>query len=193
MKRALASFGVALIIFIFVFYAWSEKTVDPKRLTALGGIEVHIASGAAEVVGKPVSDIRVTIVDVSPELARQASIRIDRNQKPILVDISDLPHMARAYIEVPESSSITVSMHSGELKIEGIRGDIYALLRSGSMIINVGSISHYSSANGFVLAGSLEARAFGVDKGGIWRMFRWNGTGKCRIDAHVTMGELILE
>ena len=167
--------------------------MDAKRLNARGGIEVHIASGAAEVVGRPVSDIQVTIVDVSPELARLAQIRIDRSHKPILVDISDLPHMARVHIEVPESSSLEVSMHTGELKIEGIRGDIYALLRSGSMNINAGSTNNYGSVNGFVLAGSLEARAFDVDKGGIWRKFHWTGAGKWHIDAHVTTGELVIE
>ena len=193
MKRALASFGIALIVVAYAFYLWSEKTADAKRLNALEGIEVHIASGAAEVVGKPVPDIRVTIGGVSPELARLANVRIDRSRKPILVDISDLPHMARAYIEVPESSSLAVSMHFGDLKIEGVGGDIYALLRSGRMTIDVGPTNHYGSADGFVLAGSLEAPAFAVAKGGIWRMFHWTGAGKSNIDAHVTSGELVLE
>jgi hypothetical protein len=192
-KRLLRSLGTALIVIASAFYLWSEKTADGKRLPAFNGVEIHIASGDVEIVGKPVAEIRVTIEGVSPEIARTASVRIRRDRKPNLLDISNLPQISHAYIEVPDSSNLAIFMRAGDLKIESVHGDKYALLRAGSMTIDVGPIANYGSADGFVLSGRLKASAFEVDKGGIWRRFHWTGPGRSTIDAHVTSGELNLE
>jgi len=192
-KRLLERLGIGLIVNLSGFYLWTEKTADAKRLPPFNGIAMRIASGDVEVVGKPVTQVRVTIEGVSPEIARTANVRIQRDRKPILVEIFDLPQMSQAYIEVPDSSSLAISMRWGHMKIGGVRGDTYALLRAGRMIIDVSPTANYASAHGFVLAGSLDAPAFEVAKGGIWRMFRWSGPGKSTIDAHVTSGELVLE
>lgn len=193
MKRFFAWFGIILLIAVMGFYQWSEGIVDARRLPAGDSIEVRIASGGVKIVGKPGNDVRVSISGVGPELAATAKVHIDRDRRPILVEISDLPRGSEATVEVPESASVAVSMLAGDLNISGIRGDTHALLRAGSMTIHLGSLADVGTADGFVLAGDLEASAFQVEKGGIWRMFRWRGSGRTTIDAHVTSGELIIE
>jgi hypothetical protein len=192
-KRLFAWLGIILLIGAMGFYQWSEEIADGRRLPAGNSIEVRIASGGVKIVGKPGTDVRVSIGGVSPELAATAKVHIDRDRRPILVEISDLPRGSEATVELPESASVAVSMLAGDLNISGMRGDTRALLRAGLMTIHLGSLSDVGTADGFVLAGNLDASAFRVDKGGIWRMFRWRGSGKSTIDAHVTSGELVIE
>jgi hypothetical protein len=192
-KRFLAWFGLAIFICVCTFWQWSERTAAANRLSAADGVELRITSGAVEVVGGKGSQVRVEIEDVSPALAETAKIQIHPDRKPVLVEISNLPQKARAVVEVPASSSLAVSMLAGELKISGVTGNTFALLRSGQMTIGVGASSNFRSADGFVLAGNLDAAPFARETGGLWRTLHWSGPGSSRVDAHVTFGELILE
>jgi hypothetical protein len=193
MKWVVGALAVGLIVLGFGYYDWSEGTVDSKRLPAVDAIQIHVASGNAEIEGDSVTSVKVTVVDPGPDGSPAAKVSISRDRSPVLVEVSDLPHGSRVLIEVPESSHVAVSMGAGTLSIAGVRGDIYSLLRSGSMSIAIGSGSNYRSCAGFVLAGSLEAPAFAVDKGGIWRTFHWAGPGTATLDAHVTSGEIVLK
>ena len=193
MKRFLAWFCLAIFICVCTFWQWSERTTAANRLSAADGVELRITSGAVEVVGGKGSQVRVEIEGVSPALAETARIQIHLDRKPVLVEISNLPQKARAVVEVPASSSLAVSMLAGELKISGVTGNTFALLRSGQMTIGVGAASHFRSADGFVLAGNLDAAPFARETGGLWRRLHWSGRGSSSVDAHVTFGELILE
>jgi hypothetical protein len=43
-----------------------------------------------------------------------------------------------------------------------------------------------------LLAGNLDASAFNISKGGLFRSFNEQGPGKYRLHAHVTTGEIDL-
>src|SRR5579864_4610236 len=182
-KRVVGTLAVVLLIVGFGYYHWSERVADPKRLPAADGIEVHVASGDVEIIGDSVAFVTVTVSGPGTDDARGANVSISRNRSPVLVEISGVPQGSRARIEVPSSSSVAVSMRAGNLSIGGVRGDIYALLRAGSMTIHVRSTTDYDSCSGFVLAGSLDASPFGVNKDGVWRSFRRTGSGRGTLDA----------
>lgn len=192
-KRVFAWIGLGLLLAGLGYYQWSEGTADARRLSSGNAVEVRISSGAAQIIGGASADVRVTIDGVSDSLAANAKVHIDRARQPVLIEISGLPRHARAVVAVPESANLVVSMLAGDLSIRGVRGDVRALLRAGQMTIDAGATAHFASADGFVLAGDLNAQAFHVETGGLWRGFHWSDSGNSRLNAHVTSGELIIE
>ncbi len=187
-KRALGSVGLTLLVLTAAYYVWSADVASASRLHSGNAIEIRTTSGAVHISGTPDNDVRVTIENVSEELASTAHVRIDRSRSPILIEIRDLPQRSVALVEVPRNSSLAVSMLAGELLIRDVDGDKRCLLRSGKMSIDVGDPENYRSARAFVFAGAIQAPAFNRDKGGLWRMMRWTGPGRDVIDAHVSAG-----
>ena len=192
-KRVFGSLGLGLLVLGIAYYVWSSDVANAARLKTGKGIEVRATSGNINIVGTQDNDVRVTIGNVSAESAKTAHIKINRNRNPILIEITDLPQFATAFVEVPRAAGLTVSMLAGELHIEDIEGDKLCLLRSGKMLIDVGNPEAYKSVRAFVFAGDIHAPAFNRDTGGVWRMMTWTGPGQAVIDAHVSTGLLVLK
>ena len=176
-----------------VYYSWSERIGDGRRLPSSNSVELRITSGDVTVVGSTGSDFRVSFDGHPAGSAKDAPVSIDRNRQPVLIEISKLPQGVRALVEIPERSHLAVRMGAGELSIHGMRGDLYAVLRAGKLLIDVGGRSDYHTARGSVLAGALHAPAFSADKGGMFRFVGSQGSGQLELDAHVTSGELVLQ
>jgi hypothetical protein len=188
LKRTLGSVGLGLLVLTGAYYAWSADVASASRLHSGNAIEIRTTIGAVHIAGTPDHDVRVTIENVSEELASTARVTIDRSRNPILIEIRDLPQRAVASVEVPRNSSLAVSMLAGELLIRDVDGDKRCLLRSGKLSIAVGDPESYRSARAFVFAGAIQAPAFNRDKGGLLRMMWWKGPGRAVIDAHVSAG-----
>ena len=58
----------------------------------------------------------------------------------------------------------------------------------GRRMVQAMSLSHAAMTD--LTAGSLDLTAFDVNKGGLFRSFHENGSGKYRLHAHVTTGEI---
>ena len=192
LNRVLGSAGLGLLVLGLAYYVWSSDVASASNLKSGKGIEIQVTSGSVNIVGTQDNDVRVTIQNVSAESAKMAHVKIDRNRNPILIEITDLPQFATASVEVPRAASLAVSMLAGELRIEDIEGDKMCLLRSGKMLIHVGSPEVYKSVRAFVLAGDINAPAFNRETGGLWRMVKWRGPGQSIINAHVSTGLLEL-
>jgi hypothetical protein len=192
MKRVFGAVGLGVLILAGAYYGWSSDVADASRLTNGKGIEIRAGSGNVNVVGTQDTDVRVTIENVSDDVAKTAHIKIDRNRNPILIEIKDLPQLATARVEVPHAAGLAVSMLAGDLQIRDVDGDKMCLLRSGKMLIDVGDPQAYKSVRAFVFAGDIHAPAFNRDKGGVGRMITWTGSGQFMIDAHVSTGLLVL-
>lgn len=197
-KSVLASLGLAFLGLAAAYYGWSSGVAHASRLPSGNGIEIRATSGRINIVGAPevggnADGVRVTIKNVSEESAATARVVIDRHRSPMLVEISNLPQLATAYVEVPRATNLAVSMLAGELEIRDVEGDKRCLLRSGRMEINVGNPDSYRSVRGFVLTGDVQATAFDRNTGGLWRMVKWRGPGHAVIDAHVSAGLLVLQ
>ncbi|HYP05016.1 MAG TPA: hypothetical protein VER03_02180, partial [Bryobacteraceae bacterium] len=94
---------------------------------------------------------------------------------------------------VPRDSNLVVRCSAGDLDILGIRGHKDVSLRAGDLTIDVGNPSDYVSARASVTAGDLNASAFGVHKGGLFRSFnRENRTGRYRLRASLWAGDITL-
>jgi hypothetical protein len=100
----------------------------------------------------------------------------------------------RLQIDVPERSDLLVRSLAGNVSLAGVTGDKDVSLRAGDLTIQVGSPEVYRVAEGSVLAGSLNAPAFGVVKDGLFRSFRKSSeNGQYRLRADLTAGDLTLK
>lgn len=193
MKRFFGILAIVLLIVIGVVYSWTERIADGRKLPSSNSVKMNIASGGVTITGVPTDDYRVTLEDASPELTRRAKIEINREHQPVVITLSQLPQGSRVRVEVPEISNIAVTMGAGELQLHNIHGSKYAMLRSGKLLIDIGTRGEYSKAEASVLAGALHAPAFDADKGGVFRCLTTRGSGKLSLAAHVSAGELVLQ
>ena len=95
-------------------------------------------------------------------------------------------------IEVPKSSDLYVRMMAGQLDVLGITGDKDVELHFGQLTMDIGKPDDIRSVAASVNSGDLEASAYDVSKGGLFRSFERSGPGKYRVRAHVGAGQLEL-
>ena len=168
LRRFFGGLGVVILGACGLYYSWSERIGDGSRLPSSNSVELRITSGDVTVVGSTAPDFRVSFDGHPAGSAKDTPVSIDRNRQPVLIEISKLPQGVRALVEIPERSHLAVRMGAGELSIHGMRSDLYAVLRAGKLLIDVGEPSDYRAARGSVLAGALHAPAFSADKGGMF-------------------------
>jgi hypothetical protein len=97
-----------------------------------------------------------------------------------------------ATIEVPRQSNLHVRLSAGQLDVEDVEGDKDIEIWAGQLDIEIPHPEAYGRRDASVLAGSVEASAFNISKGGLFRSFHEQGPGKYRLHAHVTTGEIDL-
>ncbi len=93
-------------------------------------------------------------------------------------------------IEVPRRSDVEVRLTAGELALRGIEGNKDVELHAGEMNLDVGRVEDYGRVEGSVWAGEIHATPFSTTKDGLFRSFKWQGTGTYRLHAHLKAGEL---
>jgi hypothetical protein len=97
-------------------------------------------------------------------------------------------------IEVPKKTNLRFHMGAGEVTVEQITGDKDLDVYAGQISIHSPSDDAYRSVDASVDIGDVNARAYGVDKGGFFRSFsRTTKDGEYRLRAHVLTGEIDLE
>jgi hypothetical protein len=106
--------------------------------------------------------------------------------------IGDCPHNFHVRIELPKSSDLYVRMFAGQLGVREITGDKDVELTFGQMSVDVGKPEDYRHVDASVSSGAIDASAFDVNKGGLFRSFDKSGPGKYRLHAHVGAGEVDL-
>ncbi|ABF43563.1 hypothetical protein Acid345_4563 [Candidatus Koribacter versatilis Ellin345] len=188
----------------FLVFLLLSAGVAMAQVSAPGTAEQAFASGgsvrlrleAGEYVIRP-SDAEKIVVTVSAETdeyVKQAKIAITLNGPYATVRVSDTPsnHKFKAVIEVPRRTDLEVHMSAGELRVEPVEGSKDVNLRAGEVIIEVPNPEQYGHREAGVWAGSVEASAFDISKGGLFRSFEQSGPGKYRLHAHVMSGEIQL-
>jgi len=95
-------------------------------------------------------------------------------------------------VEVPKTSNLYVRMFAGQMNVSDITGDKDVELHAGQLNMDIGKPEDYFRVEASVLTGSVEASAFNVSKGGLFRSFEHGGPGKYRLHAHVGAGEIDL-
>ena len=170
-----------------------ERTSAPdlERKFGQGGqIRLDLSAGDYTITGTPADTLRIRWrtrhsddrVRATAEVrGTKANVRVNGPRNDFHVTI-----------EVPQRSDLDLDLSAGDLKIRGIEGNKALSMWAGDVTIEAGSTDLYRRVDASVRFGDLDARLFGVSKGGIFRSFNWTGKGKYTVRASLFAGDLKL-
>jgi hypothetical protein len=167
------------------------ESVVQKNFVSGGSIRLHLEAGGYTI--KPSDADRIVVTYDANSNGDLGKVKVEIKSTALSADVyvRNTPHNNfRASIEVPRRSNLWARLSAGELEIEDVEGDKNIEMWAGQLDIAVPHPEAYGHRDASVLAGSLEASAFNVSKGGLFRSFREEGPGKYRLHAHVTTGEI---
>jgi hypothetical protein len=175
-----------------------ETRIDEEGKTPLevkfiqnGRIRLNLCPGEVKLVGKEDGLLRVSYYARSSGDRVRVQIRTDGDHAEIWV--RGCPHNNfELTVEVPKTSNVQARMFAGQMDVYGITGDKDVELHAGQLTMEIGKPEDYAHVDASVLTGDLEASAFDVSKGGLFRSFNKSGPGKYRLHAHVGAGEIDL-
>jgi len=190
MRRFLAAAVLALPAALWAQTS-SGTCASPFAVTLDAGrhVSMHLRAGDVEIVGTAKPGLRVTC-RVDDDEAGNVKISFAASN---LRTYGGPDHSLHFRIEVPAKTNLLVRLTAGDLQVSGISGDKDIQLRAGDLTIGVEHPEEYRVAEGSVLAGDLNASAFGVEKDGLFRNFRKeNAHGQYRLHAELLAGDLTL-
>lgn len=158
-----------------------------------GAIRLHLEAGGYTITPSDSENIVVTCHTNFEDQLKRVKVEIKRNAANADVYVSDTPHNNfQATIVVPRRSDLWVRLSAGELVVEDVEGDKNLEVVAGRIQVDVPHAELYGHRDASVTTGSIEASAFDVSKGGLFRSFDQHGPGKYRLHAHVMAGEIDL-
>jgi hypothetical protein len=153
-------------------------------------IAMHLRAGDVEIVGTSRPALRVTC-RMDNEQAERVKISFAAANLRIY---GGPDHNLHFRIEMPTKTNLLVRLTAGDMRLSGITGDKDVQLRAGDLTIFIEHPEEYRVAEGSVMAGDLNASAFGVTKDGLFRSFRKdNSDGHYRLHAELLAGDLTLK
>jgi hypothetical protein len=162
-----------------------------EKFSSGGYIRLHLSPGGYTITQGDTNTIQITYRTPSPSQLKNVKVQIHANAATADVSVSNTPHNNfQATIEVPSRSDLHVRMFAGEVVIEGVEGDKDVEVSTGRIEIKVPHPEDYGRRDASVRAGSIEASAFNISKGGLFRSFDQKGLGKYHLHAHVSTGEI---
>ncbi len=165
-----------------------------------GQLRMHIRSSGVRITGTDENKIQIHFSCPNTDDLGNVRVTFKKNGNRGDLDITGGPsNNFQITIELPRSSDLYVRMFAGELDISGIMGNKDLQIHAGDLELSLGNPGYYGPVDLSVTTGDLEARAFGVSKGGLFRSFRTNtalhknAAGKYSLHAHVGAGDLTVE
>ncbi len=169
-----------------------DKSPVEANFLSGGRVRMELCSGSVKLTGTDEGKLRVSYND-SKWKDESIKVRMDVVSDHADIRVTGCPHNNfQMTVEVPKSSDLRVRMFAGELRMSGITGDKDVELHFGELTMEVGDPADYGSVHASVNSGDLEASAFNVSKGGLFRSFSHSGAGKHALQVHVGAGELTL-
>jgi hypothetical protein len=168
------------------------KSPLEAKFVSDGQIRMSLCPGAIELTGRNDNLLRVSYTARTGE-EDEVRVRIQVNGDQAAIRVRGCPHNNfKLRIEVPKTSNLYARMFAGEMNIDGIHGDKDVEIHAGHLTMQVGRPEENGHVDASVYSGELEASAFDVSKGGLFRSFDHRGPGKFRVHAHVGAGQLEL-
>jgi len=166
----------------------STPTVMAEKPFASGGrIQVELDGG--NYVVRPAADERIRVTFSGNVGAARSELTANGAQAG--VRIRDTPsNNFQATIEVPRAADLVLRLSAGNLEIAAISGNKEIESTAGNVEIKVGDPHEYSSVDGSVKAGDIQAGAFGGSRSGVFQRFTWSGRGKYTLRASLGAGNL---
>ena len=165
------------------------KSPVEAKFVAGGSIRMELCPSGIEIVGTDAPELRVSYHPEREDVRVRLEISGDRAD----LRLTGCPHNNfQARIEIPKTSALHVRMMAGQLDVRQVTGDKDVELSFGQLNIDVGNSDEYARVDASVNSGQIDALAFGVNKGGLFRSFNQHGPGKYKLHAHVGAGQVDL-
>lgn len=168
-----------------------ERGTSPveAKFVSGGRIRMSLCSSGIEIIGTDDAALRVSY---HPE-RDSVRVRIEVSGNNADLRLTGCSHNNfQARIEIPKSSDLYVRMMAGQLDVLDVTGDKDIELSFGQLNVDVGKTEQYARVDASVNTGEINASAFNVDKGGLFRSFNQKGPGKYRVHTHVGAGQVDL-
>ena len=164
-----------------------------RPFRANGSVRMDLVAGDYRITGTAEDRVRIdwSVRDAAALAKVRARADVRDNQLSITTDGPGNKGL-KFVIQVPNQSDLHVRLTAGDLTIEDVRGNKDVELRAGDLRIDVGRAEDYQKVDGSLWAGDINASAFQIFKGGLFRSFDWTGSGSYRLHAHLMAGDLHL-
>jgi len=193
MRTVLLTFLLLSASFLFAQDAnvnETGKSPTEAKFVSGGKVRMDLCSSGIEVIGKDSDALRV---EYDSGRGNDVKVRIQVAGDRADLSVSHCPNNNfQVRVEIPRSSSLYVRMLAGQLDVRDVTGDKDVALSFGQLNVDLGKAEQYARVDASVNSGQLNAAAFNVDKGGLFRSFSQSGPGKYRVHAHVGAGQLDL-
>jgi hypothetical protein len=169
--------------------AGSSANSIERNFAPGGKVTMQVSAGQYHIrPGASGDRIRLQWSAAKPEDMSKAQVKLEIRGTEAVISARGARDL-RVDIEVPESVHIYANVGKGDIDIRDIDGDKDIRCRSGDITIH-GSGTGYSRADLSVRLGDIEAPAFGVSKGGLWRSGHWQGNGKYSLNLRACLGSI---
>jgi hypothetical protein len=187
---------LALVLLSAAFVSAQDAKIDElgkspveTKFVSGGRIRMDLCSSGIEIVGTDDPAVRVSY---HPE-RDNVRVRLQISGDHADLRLTGCPHNNfQARIEIPKASALYVRMMAGQLDVRDVTGDKDVELSFGQLNLDVGKTEQYARVDASVNSGQIDASAFAVSKGGLFRSFDQKGPGRYRVHAHVGAGQLEL-
>jgi hypothetical protein len=188
------TFLPAAILAIAPLALAGEPAANPTTITfASGGsVRLKLDKGAIEVVGTPEDKITVSWKSTDDDARVNVLLR-QAGDKSATVAVEGPGNRVQYRVELPQQTDVVLSMNAGELRIQGLRGNLDAELLAGDLSVRVKDPNDYRLVRGSVTAGDISAKPWHVSTGGLWRSFEKEGGGKLSLKTHVLAGQITIK
>ena len=165
------------------------KSPVEAKFASNGQVRMRLCPSGVSLIGRDDGVLRVSYHPTNENVR----VRLQTSGSAAELRVTGCPHNNfQLTVEVPKSSGIHVRMFAGQLDVWGVTGDKDVELSAGQLTMDIGEPDDYSRVDASVSTGELDAAAFNVNKGGLFRSFDHTGPGKYRLHAHVGAGQLDL-
>ena len=133
------------------------------------------------------------VVTWTTDTSGQPTIRLEGAGSRARLSMTRTPHQNfRVRVEVPARCDLQVRLTAGDLRVGAIEGHKDLFTRAGDLWVAVPNPGVYGPVRASVWAGDIHARAFGGEKGGLFRSFEWKGGGPYALRAATWAGDITL-
>ncbi len=168
-------------------------TSAQQKFISGGTIRLHLESGGYTIIPGDSENIVVSCRADTEQQLKRVKVVIKPFGASAEVYVSETPPgNFQATIEVPRHSNLWARLTAGELDVKGVEGDKNLEVLAGTIQVDIPHPELYGHRDASVMTGSIEASAFDVSKGGLFRSFEQHGPGKYHLHAHVMTGEIDL-
>lgn len=176
--------------------AISEKGKDrfETQFAASGRLQLEVRSGDVRISGSDSDKISIHYEGRNGSETSDVDVHCKKVGSDATLEISGGPRNDfQVWIEIPKETGLRVRMPFGELDIENVHGSKDVEIHAGQLTMEIGDPNDYARIDASVLTGELNVTPLGISKGGLFRSYKKDGSGKYNLYAHVGSGEIDLQ